>query len=108
MDVGASFVADREPAAASNPGQRAFDDPAVSAQAVAAVNAAARNPGDDRAATQRLAAARVIISFVGVQLGGAATRSTARLPDRWDEINDLLQNEAVVDIGGAEQHGQRE
>ncbi len=75
MDVGASFITDGKPATASNPRQCAFDHPAMSAQPLAAVDAAAGDPGDDRAATQRRAAARVIVGLVGVQLGGATAKA---------------------------------
>ena len=42
-DVGAALVADSQPAEAAEPSQRAFDDPAMPSQTLAALDAA---PGD--------------------------------------------------------------
>src|SRR5918911_1763345 len=107
MNVRTSFVADREPSEASDPGERPFDDPAMPPQALAAVNSPARNAGDDPAAAQRLAAAREVERFVGVQFAGPMTGLPARLADRRNAIDCLLQEDAVVDIGCAEQRDQR-
>ena len=47
VDVLPTLVADREPAEVAEPGQRAFDHPAVAAQARAGVDALAGDPDLD-------------------------------------------------------------
>jgi hypothetical protein len=60
-DVRPPLVTDREPAEAGEPGQRAFDHPAVPAQAFAALDPAPRDAGDDAALAAGAAAAGVIV-----------------------------------------------
>ena len=50
VDVGATLVADREPSEAGEPGQRALDHPAVSPEAVGALDARAARCGERRTA----------------------------------------------------------
>jgi hypothetical protein len=61
VDVVASLVADQQPAAAGDPGQRALDYPAVAAQPLAALDPAPGDPGDDAALPAGAAAAGVVV-----------------------------------------------
>jgi hypothetical protein len=54
VDVGASFVADAESAVLVEPGEGAFDDPALAAEAGAVWGAAGRDQGCDAALEQSL------------------------------------------------------
>src|SRR3954454_706540 len=78
VDVVAPLVADHQPAAAGDPGQRALHHPAVPTQALAALDAAPGDPGDDAAPAAGAAAAGVVVGLVGVQLPRAAPRTAAR------------------------------
>ena len=67
MEVVAPLVADREPAAAGDPGQGALDHPPVPTQALAALDPAPGDPGDDAAPAAGAAAAGGIV--VGLTWG---------------------------------------
>src|SRR5688500_12432431 len=64
---GAALVAAGEPAVAGQPGQRAFDDPAVPAELLAGLDAAAGDPGRDLPGTQPGPQMVVVVALVGVQ-----------------------------------------
>ncbi len=107
MDVGAALVADGEAAEAVEPGERPFDDPAVAAEPVAALDPA---PGDARfdvAAAATATAAAMVKGLVGVQLVRPAPWSPARPLDRRDGIEHRLQHHAVVPVGRAQEAGER-
>src|SRR5215218_8222391 len=90
VDVQAAFVADRRPPELVQPGQGPFDDPAVAAQALAGIDALARDADPDPAAAQEAAAAGDVVGLVGVELG----RARAALPggplDRRDGVDQFL------------------
>ena len=77
MDVGASLVAHGEAPVACEPCERPFDDPAMFTQALAGVHTAPSNACLDMALAASLAAARVVIALVRMQLGRSASRSAA-------------------------------
>jgi DNA helicase II / ATP-dependent DNA helicase PcrA len=94
MDVGPPLIAHRQPAEAAQPRQRALDDPAVPAEPLARLDAAARDARDDAAPPAGDATARVVVTLVGMQLGRAPSGTAAsptRLPDRWDRVERGLQ-----------------
>ncbi len=68
VDVGTPFVAHAQTAKAVEPGERAFNDPAVAAQVLAAVLPTAGNAGHDAACPQGSPATSVVVAFVGVEL----------------------------------------
>ena len=82
MDVRPPLVADGEPTKAAEPSQGAFYHPVMSAQALAALNAASGDPDLDVPLPQGLAAARRVIGFVCVELGRSLARPPSPLLDR--------------------------
>jgi hypothetical protein len=111
MRISAALVAHRQPTEACEPGQGAFDHPAMASEALARLNAPPRDAGDDATLATGRTTACVIIPFIGVQLGGAPTRPTtpARgLPERWTGIQHDLQQLRVMDIGRREPHRERD
>ena len=105
-DVGAPLVTDGEAAEAGKPSQGALDDPTVSAQALAALDAVAGDTRNDGPPSQRLSAECEIIALVGVQLGWASSWAARALPDRRRGIDDFLQQLAVMPVGWRNPHGQ--
>lgn len=105
-DVCAPLVTDGEATESSEPSQGALNHPAVSAQALAALDAAAGDARNNGPPAQRLSAEGEIIAFVGVQLGRAAAWAAGALPDRRYGIDHLLQQLAVVPVGRRNPHGQ--
>jgi hypothetical protein len=73
-DVGPALVADRQPTEAGEPGERAFDNPAVPTQPFAALDPAPRDAGNDAALATGAAATAVVVAFIGVQLSRASPR----------------------------------
>ncbi len=68
MDVVAFLVAHGQAAEAGHPGMSAFNDPTVAAEALAAVQALARDAGRDAALAALPPAAAAVVGLVGVQL----------------------------------------
>jgi hypothetical protein len=107
-DVDASLVADGQPAEAAEPGQGAFDDPAIPSQTLAALNAA---PGDaiaDPSLAQGTPAARQVIRFVGMELVRTLAGPTPALAHRRHGVDQLLKDAAVVDICRGNPQGERD
>lgn len=77
VDVGASFITDGEATEAGKPRQGAFHDPAVSSQALAALDAPAGDARYDPARPAFAAAAPMVVGLVRVQLVRPAARATA-------------------------------
>ncbi len=107
MDVGATFVTNGEAAEAIEPGERAFDDPAVAAELLAAVDA---TPGDTRLDVTLPAtgpAAAMIERLVGVELIGPTAGPPAGALDGRNGIEHRFQHQAVVPVGRAQEAGER-
>jgi hypothetical protein len=80
----------------------------VAAQPLGAIDPAAGNPWDDALPPCDPATAVVVIPFIGVQLARPLPRPTGTLPDRRHDIEQRLEEAAVVDVGGAEQERERD
>lgn len=107
VDVGAALVADGEPAEAMPPGDGSLHHPAVSAEALGAVDAASGDPGQDVAPPAGVAAAAVIIGLVGVELAWPAARASALAAEGRHRIEGGLEHQAVVAVGRADEPGER-
>ena len=107
MDVGAALVADGEAAEAREPGQRAFDHPAVAAQTVRAIHAAARDARRDRAGAAFGPASAVVVGFVGVELARAASRTAPTPTDTGHDVEHRGEQLAVVPVRAAQLEAER-
>lgn len=74
VDFAAAQIADGEATELGEPRQGLLDDPPVTAQPLAALDPAPGDAGLDATAGQRLTAAAVVVSLVGVQLRGTLAR----------------------------------
>lgn len=99
MDLGAPLVADRQSTKLIQPGQCALDDPAMTSQPVTRFLALSGDPDADAAPTQKLTTARDIIRLVTIQFGGPLPSLTARSLDRWDRVDQFLEDDAVMPVG---------
>src|SRR5215212_6532846 len=108
MDIGAALIAHRQPTKAVEPGQRALDHPAVTTQALAGVDALARDADPDVSTAQRRAAARDVVALVGVQLPWALAAPPVGLPNRRDSIEQVLEDDRVVPVGPGQKRGERD
>jgi hypothetical protein len=75
--MGVPFVADGQASVAGEPGDGAFDLPAVSAEAVTAVDAAAADARDDAALAQPGPVGGGVLALVGAQFGWLAAAWSA-------------------------------
>ena len=110
VDVAATLVTDHQPAEAMEPPQGAFDHPPDAAQPVAGVDAWPSDARHDAAPTQRLAVVAGRIRFVGVQFGRPVTRPTrppAGTADRFDGVDHLFEERALINVGGGEPDRER-
>src|SRR5688500_10747436 len=108
MDVGAPLVADRQPPVAVEPGQRTLHHPAMATQALAGVDALARDATADVAAAQRLAAAGDVVALIGVHLGRPLAPPPIGLLDRRDGIEQLLEDDGVVTVRPGQERSERD
>src|SRR3954468_3765231 len=106
VDVITALVPDDQPTAAGDPGQGTLDHPPVPAEALAALDPAPGDPGDDAPLPAGGAAAGVVVGLVGVQLLRSPPGPAARPADRRHGVECLLQDDTVVDVGGREQDRQ--
>lgn len=92
MDVGPFLVADAQPAEGMEPGDGAFDDPAVSTQPLGSI------PGNtriDAALGQVVTAKRKVVSLVGVQFDLPATGPGRPETDRAVARSEMKCRESV-------------
>ena len=107
-DVEASLVADRQPAEAAEPGERALDHPTMPSQTLRAIDTAPGDPRLDGAPAQRPSALREIIALIGMQLGRSPLRPADTMADRRHGIDQLFEKAAVVNVCRGEADGERE
>ena len=106
MEVDAAFVADRQSTEAVEPSQRALDHPAVTAQALAGVDALAGDTDPDVSPTQGLPTPGNVVGLIGVQLLGPLAPSPVRLLNGRDGIQQIREDDRVVAVGSAVQGNQ--
>ena len=107
MDVGAPLVADGQATEAVEPGQCALDNPAVPAQAFAAVHPTPGDAGPDGAGAALSSAATVVISLISVKLLRPLARPPPSATDAGHRIKGRRQHDAVMAVGWAQTHPER-
>ena len=100
MDIGASFVADREAAEAMEPRDCPFDDPPDDAEAAAMRGAAAREDGDDALREQPIAMRLRVVAAIALEDAGATAGTPAPAADRRERGDQRIELRDVVHIGG--------
>jgi hypothetical protein len=98
MEVGATLVADGEAAEAVEPGQGALNDPPMSAQFLAGVDALPRNADADMALGQGAAAAGDVIGLVGMALVWPLAAPTRRGLDGRNGVPHGLEDDRGVAV----------
>ena len=108
VDVGAALVADGQATVAGQPGEGAFHHPAMSAEAGAALDAAAGDARGDAADAAFPAAAAVVLGLVGVKLAQPLSWAAAMAsPDLRHGVQGRSQHAAVVAVGPTERQAER-
>jgi len=106
MDARPAFVPHGQAAHAGKPCQGALDDPAVTAQPFAALDASAGNARLNTALAASAAAALGVIRLVGVQFAWPLARPAAPAFDGRYPIEQFSQGHAVMHIGARQHKGQ--
>jgi len=101
VNVGADFVADAEAFVLVEPGEAAFDDPTVCAEAGAVGDAAAGDHRPDASGPQQPAVLVVVVAAVGEEPSGAAQRPADPATDGRDRVEqrDELGDVVAVPAG---------
>ena len=108
MDVVAAVGTDEEPAAVVEPGEGAFDDPALASQAGAVRGLASRDHGLDPARPDAAAVLVVVVAAVAEHPFGAAAWPADAAADRRDAVEQLGQLGDVVAVPAGERPRERD
>ena len=108
MDVEPPFVASGEATEAGYPSEGAFDHPAMTAEFLARRDAAPSDAGLDLALAASPATTPMVMSFVGMQLVGAPTRTATLSCNRRHGIKQRFERHAVVDVGRGQEERERD
>ena len=100
------FVADGEAAVAEQPCDGSFDDPAVSAEFVVALDAFACDARDDGAVAEPGAEGGDVVGLVGVEFRWSGPAWSASGPDLRDSFDQGFEGVAVVGVRRGDRHGQ--
>src|ERR671938_524061 len=104
MDIRAALVAHGEAAELGQPGQRALHDPAVPAQAGAALDSLAGNAALDTPPLQGDPTGRAVIRLVGVQLVRTLAGPSTGPLDRLDAIDQRGEDASIRPIRRRQPH----
>ena len=108
MDVVSAFVVDGQATEAAQPSVCAHDDPAVTSEALAAFHPAPGDAGLDATGAAHVAAARVVVALIGVQLVRSPPSSTASAAvHQRDGVQHGHEHLAIALVGRSGQHAER-
>ena len=99
VHIDPAFVTDGVAAEPVQPRKAAFDHPSVLAQLFANIDTPPCDARLDVAADGGASATTMVIGFVGVQLVGSASWSTALAGNRRHSVKQFLQRHAIVYVG---------
>ena len=108
MDLCASVVADEQPLELVQPGEGAFDDPAVAAEAGAVLGLAACDLRGDAAATELAAVFVVVVTAVSAHPVGPPTRPADLAAHRRHTIDKRDQLGDVMTVAAGHRPGKRD
>jgi hypothetical protein len=108
VDVVVAVGTDEEAAAVVEPGEGAFDDPAVPAESGAVFGLAPGDHGFDAAFPHKAAVLVVVVAAVGEQRLGASSRSADTAADGRYPVEQFEQLADVVAVAAGECPGERD
>jgi len=108
VDLVSPVVADEQSFELVQPGEGAFNDPAVSAETGAMCGTSLRDLGDDAAAAQFAAVLVVVIPTIGSDTGGSLAWSAGLAGDGRDAVEQRDQLRDVVAVAARDRPGERD
>ena len=108
MDLVAAVVADEQPFQLGQPGEGAFDDPAVAAEPGAVGGSAAGDLGGDAALAEQAPVLVVVVAAVGGDRVGPSARAADASAHRGHAVDERDQLRDVVAVSAGDRPGQRE
>ena len=90
------------------PGEGAFDDPAVASELGAVFGLSAGDDWFDAALPDEAAVLVVVVAAVGEQRARSSARPAGAPPDRWHAVEQVKQLCNVVAVRGGQRPGQRD
>ena len=108
MGLVAAVGAEEESAAVVEPGEGAFDDPAIAAEPGSVFGLAAGDDRFDAALPDEAAVLVMVVAAIGEQRMRPPTRSTWSAAHRWDAVEQFEQLRDVVAVGGGQRPGKRQ
>jgi hypothetical protein len=108
VDVVAAVGADQESAAVVEPGEGAFDNPAVAAEAGAVLGLAASDHGLDAALPDEASVLVVVVASVGEQRPGPSSGSADAATDGRHSVEQFEELGDVVAVAAGERPGERD
>jgi len=108
MEVGAALAADSQASESGQPSEGTLYDPPMAAQPGAAFDTTPCDAWRDAAGAALTATAAVVVSLIGVELGGSTARTSPVLgPHARYRIQGGRQHTAVVAVGAAQRQAKR-
>jgi len=107
VDVGAAFVAQAQAAVLVEPGDGAFDDPALSAEAGAVRAVLAGDQCFDPERSQFVEDTVVVVAAVTEDALGSALGRSGLAAHGWDRTDEVEQLACVWPVGGGQDRGER-
>jgi hypothetical protein len=108
VDVGAAVVADEESLELVEPGEGAFDNPAVASEAGAVAGVASGDLGFDAALPEEAAVFVVVVAAVSAHPVGAAAGTAHLATNRRDAVDERDQLGDVVAVPARDRPGERD
>jgi hypothetical protein len=108
VDLVEPVGAQQESAAVVEPGEGAFNDPAIAAEMGSVLGLAASDHRLDATPPEEPAVLVVVVAAIGEQRLRPATRPATTAAHRWDAIEQFEQLGDVVAVGGGQRPGERQ
>ena len=108
MDLGAAVVADEQAFELVEPGEGAFDDPAVATKAGAVPGVTTRDLGLDSALAELASVAGGVVAAVSADTVGPSARAADEAAHRRDPLDKRDQLGNVIAVATGERPGERD
>ena len=107
MDIGPTFISNKQTSVSMEPGKGALDNPTMFSKMRGTLHPSSGNSVFDVPCCTRLSAKWVIIAFICVEFLRMAGRFPMQISQGWQMIQHILQHFTIMNIGGSEADNKR-